>query len=369
MKRKPQTFEYTVDLSLEADGQHLGNCPVPDAFLETAREQIMFDGQRQGVLGPQLGDVQVADRPIYPKESETAGEGQGNGHAKRIRGVAMTVGEKPRQVEKIFGIRLFEPFVNSVTRNLVETQQVDADDLVNYHVFAQPAPPADDSEVNVRVSRNPLPVSEGNLDDWLAVGQPDGPLNDMDYPLFVLEDEVLKAAEKLCWQGKEAEGGCWPVGNLYQQIKPKPEIFGVLHTVFRAEGCKHDRFGLEPSAETYVKLQEQLQRRQRRANRVGELAMGFCHSHPFSPSELLGHDACSACTSHGPSRRFWLACGWRWKRTRRSPFCSSTVNRFLSGTRIGSMFPISRTKLSLWPVNSSIATTAKGSTSATTRNS
>lgn len=295
MSPEAVSYAYQIDLIRSADGQHLGRHSVPDAYLENAREQTMFDGQRRGVLGGELSGVRVVDQPVYASNNGGAGETGAAVRPDPIRGVLMRVGEGSQRVDKVFGLGLFEPFASAVTRRLVQAQRVHAEDLVTYEVFARRARPVVPHDgVVAQVCRQPLALSEGRLGDWLAAGRADGPIGQGDYPLFMLEKEVLEAARTMSWRGKGAEGGCWLVGNLYRQSTPKPEIFGVIHTVFRAVGCKHDRFGLEPSSETYVQLQDQLQRRRRRG-RAGELAMGFCHSHPFSPSELLGHEACANC--------------------------------------------------------------------------
>jgi hypothetical protein len=287
-------FCYQVELIRALDGVSFGLRTIPDAWLEPAREQTIFQGQRRGHLSSDVGGVGVLEQPVYSAGADLAGASDVAG-LRQIRGLRMIVGDHAAQSEKAFGLDLFEPFASAVAADLVATQQIDADEHVLFKVFAHTAEPAvGDDGVVAHFCREPLVLHPGRLDEWMAVALPDGPISQEEYPLFLLENEVLEAARESCWLGKEAEGGCWLVGNLYRQTGHHPELYGVLHAVVPAVGCSHGRFGLSLSSETYVHLQDRLDRR-RRHGWAGELAMGFCHSHPFSPSELFGHDACVGC--------------------------------------------------------------------------
>jgi hypothetical protein len=278
-------YEYAIEVVRTDDAVGFGRREVSSSHLESAREQTIFSAQRQGVLGSDPGSVCVAEEPVF------LGDGQD-----QISGVKMAVGARQQRVELQFGLALFDPMASVVTRDLLEAEQLAPNDHVTYRVFARPARPAAPADgVAARVVREPLNWAEGRLDPWLAVGQATGSVDESDYPLFILEREVLKQAQTFSWRGREQEGGCWLVGNLLRQAGPEQEIFGVIHTVLEADGMNHGRFGLEFSSETFLRLEARMEKRRNRFGRAGELVMGFFHSHPFLPSELYGHDACTGC--------------------------------------------------------------------------
>jgi hypothetical protein len=285
MSAKTEVHQYQLEVTRAEDGVGFGRRDVPDSDLESAREQILFNAQRLGRAGPQLDGLVVGVEPLF----QSAGSDQ-------IRGARMAVGQGPDRVELTFGLKLFEPCAARVTADLLQSEQLAPEDHVNYRVFARPATASrDGGAARDRVQREPLVWTDGQLEPWLAASTPDGPVGDRDYPVFVLEQEVLMRARELSWRGGQVEGGCWLVGSLLRQRQPRHEIFGVLHTVLEACGTTHDRYGLKLSSETYVRLAGQLERRRKRLGRPEDLAMGFHHCHPFSPSELLGHSECGRC--------------------------------------------------------------------------
>lgn len=288
MPAEATSYEYQSEVIRSGDGVGFGRRDVPQSYLESAREQTIFSAQRRGLLGADSNAACLVEQPVFVSH-----EGD------QIHGVKMAVGGGPQRVELQFDLNLFEPFASVVTADLLKSKQLAPDDRVGYRVFARSAAagqPADD--VVSQVWREPLAWADGRLDDWLAAAQAEDPVNSHDYPLFILEGEVLQRVQTLSWKDRQHEAGCWLLGSLFRHDGPEPEIFGVIHTALEAHGLKHDRFGLGLSSETYVQLRAQIQRRRGplfKEGRTWELEMGFCHSHPFLPSELYGHDACTGC--------------------------------------------------------------------------
>ena len=170
-----------------------------------------------------------------------------------------------------------------------------------YHVFARSMPAAaPTSGTSVTVRRRPLPLTEGRLAEHLARATLCGVAAPDDYPLFV-EEAVVPQSVRRSWTGRGVEGGAWLVGNLYRQTEP-PEIFGVIHTVLDAVGMTHARDQLDLSTQTYLHLEDQLDRRRNRMGRVGELPLAFMHSHPFPRRRRTAGRIAAAALTAIPAR-------------------------------------------------------------------
>ncbi|NUQ64545.1 MAG: hypothetical protein HUU20_18930 [Pirellulales bacterium] len=278
-------YQYQIEIRRTEDDTVFGRRDVPQSQFEPVREQMLFLGQRHGLVPADPNGTAVAETPLF--KWPAGGE---------INGVVLSVGNGKREVRRQLPIaNLFDSYAAIVTAELLGAQQLQATDHIDYRVYASPVLPAEAADgVVAKVCRDPLPLCPGRLDDWLAAAEAVGPMNERDHPVFVL-DTVFAQAQQYSWQGRQSEGGCWLVGRLFQQAEPVPEVFCVIDTVLQAYGMKHTRFGLELSSETYVRLKSQLHRRRAKLGREGELEIGFYHTHPFLPSELDGEDSCSSC--------------------------------------------------------------------------
>jgi hypothetical protein len=276
--------QYEVELFEQQGRISLGRRPVPEDHLERCREWMLFQAQRHNLAFAEAGSRQVLDEPCFAAGQEG-----------RISGILMSVSDGAERWEHKFPLHVFQSVADDFLAQLIEAGSLDGDTCVLYRAYARSVPPAPAADgVVARVRRTPPRLLDGRLADWLDRSALLGTTSAADYPLF-MEQSVTAEAMSESWAGRRLEGGAWLVGNLYRQRDP-PEIFGVIHSVLEAAGMTHERDRLDLSAQTYLHLQEQLQRRRVRMGRVGELAMGFIHSHPFLPSELDGRESCQGCT-------------------------------------------------------------------------
>jgi hypothetical protein len=279
MKLKHQ---YEIGLVAQRTGALLGRRAVPEDHLERCREWVRFQAQRRAAVAD--GDAgEILDEPCFADE-----------HEGRIEAMTIRIGDGPQPFEHRFTSHTFRSVADAFLEDVVAAGGVDRQTPVAYRVFARSVPESPSPNgVTAKVRRHPLPLTAGRLGDCLAHATLCGALADDDYPLF-LREGVVPQSVKRSWAGRDVEGGAWLVGNLYRQHEP-PEIFGVIHTVLEAVGMTHEKDQLDLSAQTYLHLQEQLDRRRNRMGREGELLMGFIHSHPFTPATQDGREDCQGC--------------------------------------------------------------------------
>lgn len=279
---KPSTnYAYSVELIRQDDGAGFGRRRVPASYLEPAREQVIFSGQRRGLLDADPTGLSVADEPLFADEA--AGE---------VSGVRMSTGDGADSVTREFGLGIFQSFTQKVATELVSGKQLSTTDEVRWRVFAEEEEPA--STTDARVTRQPLPLLEGRLDDFLSRATAVGTPNDDDYPVFALES-ALQQAHEFVWE-RNRERGVWLLGNLVRQTGETHEVFCVIQSVFEAQGTTHERFSLNFSTETFTHAQKKLELFNRRFGRPLDLLVGFYHTHPFLPSILDGMEACPHCS-------------------------------------------------------------------------
>jgi len=283
MATNGRPVSYAAEIVRKNDGVGFGRRPVPASYLESARDQITFLAQREGIADADPSDVTVIEEPVF--NDETTGE---------VSGVKMAVERDGGRIEHEFGLTLFEPFGQKIGLELLEAKQLDGSSDVKLRVFAQaPDDSAEDGDRDARIERQALPFIDGRLDEFLPEATLVGPQNEADYPVFVRQS-VLDKAHEFVWE-RNRERGVWLVGNLYRQREPKPEIFCVIHSVFEARGTTHERFSIDFTTETFTHAQQQLSLRQNRLGRAEDLLVGFYHTHPFLPSILDGKEACPSC--------------------------------------------------------------------------
>src|ERR1700736_704791 len=101
----PTRFCYHLEIQRVADGARFPGEPVPDGFLQEARDQVIFLSQRRGITGPDAEEAVVHEQPIVAAADDSL-----------IGGVRITVGEEGRQVAKEFDISLFAPLAEVQAR-------------------------------------------------------------------------------------------------------------------------------------------------------------------------------------------------------------------------------------------------------------
>ena len=126
MNRHP-SYKYQFEVVRLPDGQGLGRRDVPAAVLEGVREQVLFAGQRCGMLGPELSDVVLLETPLFGKSD-----------GGQIDGLTMSIGAGEQRLEQTFDLTMFESFASSVTADLLTSKLLAAEDQVTFRIFAQP---------------------------------------------------------------------------------------------------------------------------------------------------------------------------------------------------------------------------------------
>ena len=270
---------YEIELFDDETGLTVARRPVPETLFELCRQSLRFAAERRGQSAAEV----VRDVPQF------AGDSVG-----QIAGFTMSLGDGTGQVERQYPLRVFQTVADDILAALIEGGQVTSGRRVNYRAYAQLAAHEKAANgVKARVRRAPLPLLAGHTDRWLDGATHVGPEHDDDYPIFLTAGALPTSVEK-SWAGPNLEGGAWLIGNLYRQSDP-PEIFALLHTVLEARGMAHGKDSLDFSNETWLHLQEQLERRKTRFGKQGEVAAGFIHSHPFLPAETHNQKTCTTC--------------------------------------------------------------------------
>ena len=274
--------DFSLEVFRQSDQVGFGQRSVSESLLEPLREQVLFEGQRRGALGPDACTSMVRHEPLFEP-----------GQTSEIRGVRFSVGHGADELSREFDTGVFQPLADKMTLELISQKQLEAGADLRVRVFAKCRSEPRQRDANVRLQRQPLPFSNGRLDHLLAVATAVEPIRRNDYPVFVTEN-VLEQAHDIVWQ-RNNERGVWLAGHLYRQTEPQPEIFCLIHTLFEARGTTHERFSIDFTTETFTHAQQQLSLRQRRLGHPQDLLLGFYHTHPFLPSILDGKEACPGC--------------------------------------------------------------------------
>jgi hypothetical protein len=284
----PPAYQYRLEIQRLDDGTWFPGEPIPDAYLQPARDEAVFRSQRKGLTGPAADQARIAEEPIFGD----AGGGQ-------VAGLRILAGADDRQVQAEFGLDLFAPAARRQAARLADQGQLPADARFLYRVFAGPAeapadPPGLDG-VTATVSRRPLPLLDGRLADWRAAATPVGPVDDeLDHPLFIT-DRALELSREYSRKPGENEGGALLVGRLYRQAGPEPEIFAVLDGAIEARHAENQPLSLDLTAATFAYFDLQLERRRTRLGRVHEVALAFAHAHNFLPAAPEDRQRCGEC--------------------------------------------------------------------------
>lgn len=276
---------YEVEVVRQRDGVGFGRRRVPEAYLEAVREQLIFLGQRRGILEADAAGVQVRDSPVFTDQV-----------ANEVCGIKMDLANSLAPLSLQFGTGLFQPYGQSIVLGLLDAKQVNQSEDIRLRVFAceqSPDQPAVAAGGRAEIVRTPLPMLAGELEHLLPSATAVGPVNEHDYPVFVTTSAIQQAHE-FVWE-RNRERGVWLVGNLYRQLLPQ-EIFCVVHTVFEGRGIKHERFSMDFSTETFTHVEQQLSLSRTRFGRPADVLLGFYHTHPFLPSVLDGMEACPTCS-------------------------------------------------------------------------
>jgi hypothetical protein len=288
MPQNGSNSRYSVELVRAGDGVRFGRRAVPDAYLEPAREQLIFLAQRRGTVAADPVGTHVIESPVFVRGGAQDAIGE-------VQGIEMSLadGGSTDPLSVFFDTGLFQPFGQRVALDLINAKEIATSDDIRVRVFSDGNRlQGVESNGQAAVVRDPLPLLEGKLDALVSQAVAVGPAANGDYPVFVTA-AALAQAHEFVWQ-RNRERGVWLGGSLHRQRHPH-EIYGVVDTVFEARGTTHDRFSIDFTTETYSHVEEQLKLSRNRFGR-NLVLMGFMHSHPFLPSILDGMEACPACS-------------------------------------------------------------------------
>jgi hypothetical protein len=278
-------WSYEVEVVRERDGVGFGPRPVPESYLDPAREHLLFQGQRRGIVDDNATGTSVADTPAIA-----------DGTIEQVRAIEFHLVNASESLSQRFDTNLLKPFWQRLVGELLDAKQLDENELVRLRAYAHKSngvPQAATSNDHVKVIREPLPLLEGSIRDLLSDATAMGPVNERDYPVFITASAIKEACQ-IVWE-RNRERGVWLIGNLYRQQDPH-EIYCVAHTVVEARGTKHERFSLDFTTATFIHMEQQLALIRTRFGRPHDVALLFLHTHPFLPSVLDNMEACPTCS-------------------------------------------------------------------------
>jgi hypothetical protein len=278
--------KYSLEIQRVSDGTFFPAGDVPSGYLQEARDQTIFLGQRRGAVGADSSDAVVVEEPVFAED-------------KLIAGVTMSVnGTAKGRAEKLFTLDLFADYARTQALGLAKQGFLEKNAKYSYRVFAERANGngvvSGMAGVVAKVRRKPLPLVPGKLADWLANAKVVGPMVQGDFPLF-LSERALELSRDYSRKPGEKEGGAMMLGTLYQQIEPEPEIFAVIDDVLEARYAEQQTLSLDLTTETWAYFQKQLDLRRTRLGRVNELPIAFGHGHNFVPEVKEGAQPCGEC--------------------------------------------------------------------------
>lgn len=283
-------YSYHLQFIRESNGLHVEGGMVSEAWLEMLREQAVFRALRLGIV-----DAAAKDGTIFLTPEFLSGDSP---QVKSLRS-SIVVGGDTHELLEHEATDAFAASANDALANLAKAGEVNTDEKATYRVFARKKEAEQPSRelpiVKVSVSRQPLPLQAGRLEDYLAKATPSGEISERDHPIFVPREHFEKATE-YCFKTGDQEGGSMLLGQLYQQREPHPEIFSVVHAAVELRHAEQSRFGFEPTAKTFSDLQNKMKLRRERLGFDQELPSVLVHNHPFEPSIRDDGEAnCKTC--------------------------------------------------------------------------
>ncbi len=284
-------FRYRLVFQRVADGKLLDAGFADPFWLETLKEQAIFQAQRRGVVGADPTQANVSEQALFVEN----GDGQ-------LKAIAIAAGERESSHVTHFELNsAFSAPAETALKKLLENKQLTTEDKVTFKVFAEPMaevaeqPASQNPGVRAMVKRHPLPLLNGWLSDYLSAAKLCGEMEEKDHPLF-LPRKLFEQAREYCFKTGRQEGGAMMVARMYRQTEPEPDIFAVVHAVVELRHAKQSQFGFEPTPETFADLNTQLNLRRTRLGFPEEMPAVLVHNHPFEPSVRDDGEAnCPTC--------------------------------------------------------------------------
>jgi hypothetical protein len=149
--------------------------------------------------------------------------------------------------------------------------------------------------VRASLKRDPLPLMDGRLEDFLSHAKPSGEMDAKDHHILLPRD-LFERAREYCFKTGKQEGGAMLLARMLRQTEPEPDIFAVVHAVVELRHARQSQFGFEPTSETFADLNTQMNLRRNRLGFPDELPSVLVHNHPFEPSVRDDGEAnCPTC--------------------------------------------------------------------------
>ncbi len=283
-------FGYRLVFQRASDGKRLDTGFADPFWLESLKEQAIFQAQRRGLVAADPAQAVVSEHPLFAENTDG-----------RLKGFAMAAGEGESSHWTHFELAsAFSAPAETALQKLLESKQLGTDDKVTFQIFAEPASETQEDApqnpgVRATVQRNPLPLLAGRLSDFLPDAKPSGEMQEKDHHLF-LPRKLFEQARDYCFKTGKQEGGAMIVARMYRQTEPEPDLFVVAHAVVELRHAKQSQFGFEPTSETFADLGTQLNLRRTRLGFPEEVPAVLVHNHPFEPSVRDDGEAnCPAC--------------------------------------------------------------------------
>ncbi len=286
-----ERYRYRLEFQRSSDGKFLDAGLIDPSWVEFLWEQAVFQGQRFGAVGNDPGQAVIRELPQFLED----GDG-------RLTGIRVSVSEGETAYETAFPLSAaFSAPVELALKKLIEGGQLTAEDKATFKILAAPfeerpsEPNPQSHGVRTTITRDPLPLLEGQLEDYLKDAQPTGEMDERDHFMF-LSRELFERAREYCFKTGRQEGGAMMVARMYRQTEPAPDVFAVVHAVIELRHAKQSLFGFEPTADTFADLNKQLNLRRTRLGFPEEMPAVLVHNHPFEPSVRDDGEAnCPSC--------------------------------------------------------------------------
>lgn len=281
-------YRYRLEFIRASDGKRLDAGLMDSSWTEFWREQAIFQAQRRGIIGPDSAYAIVSQHPQFSDEAE--------GTMKGLNIVA-TNGTETHEMHLELASAFAAPG-EAALKKMIESKVLTTDDKATFKVYAVPMnEPATAANPGVKatVKRDPLPLLEGQLEDFLKFAEPCGEMDEKDHHIF-LPKELFERAREYCFKTGKQEGGAMMLARMYRQTEPEPDIFAVVHAVVELRHAKQSQFGFEPTSETFADLNTQMNLRRNRLGFPDEMPSVLVHNHPFEPSVRDDGEAnCPTC--------------------------------------------------------------------------
>jgi hypothetical protein len=281
-------YRYRLEFIRASDGKRLDAGLMDPSWTEFWREQALFQAQRRGIIGADPSQASVHQHPEFADEADGT-----------LKGMNLIVSNGTDSHE--MHLELAAAFAapgEAALKKMIEGKMLTSDDKATFRIYAAPMSDtanAANPGVKATIKRDPLPLLDGQLEDFLKDAEPSGEMDEKDHHIL-LRRELFERAREYCFKTGKQEGGAMMLARMYRQVEPEPDIFAVVHAVVELRHAKQTQFGFEPTSETFADLNTQMNLRRNRLGFPDEMPSVLVHNHPFEPSVRDDGEAnCPTC--------------------------------------------------------------------------